>query len=428
MSVAFICAIGVFALVFILRVPLALGMLATGFTYLAISGGTMSIVATNMINSYYAGFTIIAVPLFIFTANAMNSGKITERLFAFCDGLVGRFRGGMGHVNVLCSLIFAGMTGSAIADVSGLGKIEIEAMNKQGYDPEFSCAVTGASAVLGPIFPPSQIMLIYSMLSGASVGALFMAGLVPAVLIAAALMIYVAYISHKRQYPYGMRYTLRQFLVVTLKAIPALLTPIILLGGIYTGVMTPTESAAIAGLYALIVSMAVYRAVGWRELWKILRESAIDVGRISIIVGAASCLKYIFAREKLAEMLGSFLVGTISSKPLFLLLVLLFFLVLGMFLETSTIVLVFTPLILPTLETFGIDLVHYGIITTVGVMLGLCTPPYGSCLFITSAISGTPLKAIIKEALPMVGMMVLVLLLITFCPDLVLFVPRLFID
>lgn len=425
MSTPLILALIVFVLVFLLKVPLALGMLAAGFTYLAASGGNLSVIANGFINSYYSGFTIIAVPLFIFTANVMNSGKITRNMFDFCDVLVGRFRGGMAHVNVLASLVFAGMTGSAVADVSGLGKIEIQAMTEEGYDPEFSCAVTASSAVLGPIFPPSQIMLIYSMITGASVGSLFLGGVIPAIVIAICLMVYITYIAKKRNYPYGTRYTIQEALRVTLKAIPALLTPVILLGGIYTGVFTPTEAAAVAGLYSIVVAIFVYRMVGFKDLLKIIEQTAVDVGRISIIVGAASALKYVVTREKIADMLGTFLVEHIASSELFLLAVILLFLFLGMFLETSTIILVVVPILMPALHAFNIDLVHFGIVSSICVMIGLCTPPYGSCLFITSAVSGAPLKSVIRETLPFVAMLIVALLIVTYCPVLVSFVPSL---
>ncbi|HWP69017.1 MAG TPA: TRAP transporter large permease subunit, partial [Rectinemataceae bacterium] len=231
MSIALIAAMAVFVLIFILRMPIALGMISSAVTYFLIKGGDLGLVINQIMNTYYTNYVIIAVPLFMFTANVMNSGKVTDMIFKFASALCGRTRGALGHVNVLGSLIFSGMTGSAIADAAGLGKLEIKAMDESGFDTPFSCSITAASAVLGPIFPPSIPLVIYAMLSGTSVGALFMGGMIPAVLLAIALMIYIAFISKKRNYPRGEKIGFRDFVAFTIQAIPSLLTPVILLVG-----------------------------------------------------------------------------------------------------------------------------------------------------------------------------------------------------
>jgi len=421
----FVC-LAVFILIFIFRMPIALGMIAASAAYFLVKGGDLSLVANHIINTYYTNYVIIAVPLFIFTANVMNTGKVTDMIFKFANNLCGHLRGALGHVNVIASLIFAGMTGSAIADAAGLGKIEIEAMNEAGYDPPFSCAITAASATLGPIFPPSIPMVIYAMLSGTSVGALFLGGMVPAVLLAIALMIYVAIISGKRGYPRGTIVNLAVFLRSTLASIPALLTPVILLIGIYTGVMTPTEAGAVAGLYAIVISTFIYRAFGPKDLIRVIVDSIRDIGATSIMIGAAAVISYIVAREQIASSLGVWIMSISSDKYFFLLLTNIVILILGMFIDTSTIQLVFVPILIPVAARLGIDLIHFGVVVTFNMMVGLSTPPFGMLLFITSGISGTPLKNIVREIGWPVAAMLVVLVVLTYLPDSVLFLPKFF--
>lgn len=426
MSPALTVFIIVFVLMFILRMPIPLGMLASSVFYFLVAGTDLKMVAQLTLNQLFSNFTIIAVPLFIFAANLMNEGEITERVFGFAKGLVGRLPGGLGHVNVLASLVFSGMTGSAVADASGLGKMEIDAMRKEGYDDGFSCAITSASACIGPIFPPSIPMVIYAMLSGASVGALFMGGMVPGILLAVALMLYVAFVAHRRGYPRSGKVGLRNFLIYTLKAIPAILTPVILLLGIYTGIMTPTEAGAVAGLYALLVSVLVYRMMGWQKLKRALVDTISSTGTVSLVVGLAAPISYIVAKEQIGTNLGNFVVSLTDNKYLFLFIINLVFLLLGMFIDTNVIQMVFVPIVLPLATLLGIDLVHLGVVLCYNMMVGLCTPPFGALLFITSGISGTPLKSVIKETLPMLVAMIVVLFLITYCPALITFLPTTF--
>ena len=426
MSWPLIIFIVMFVLIFVLRMPVPLGLMTACMFYFIVAGQPIKMVGQQTLKTFYTNYTIIAVPLFVFAANVMNSGKITEKIFDFALGLVGRFKGGLGHVNVLASLVFAGMTGSAIADASGLGKMEIEAMKNEGYDPEFACAITASSAVIGPIFPPSIPMVIYAMYSGVSVGALFLGGMVPAILLGAALMIYIAFMAHKRNYPVSARMGLRRFLRATLSAIPALLTPVILLAGIYTGIMTPTEAGAVAGFYALIVSVLIYRNLGWSELKNILVETVKGVGTVSLMIGAAACINYIAAKEQISTMIATFITNTTGNPYVFLFIVNVAILVLGMFIDTSVIQSVFVPLMIPIAASMGIDLLHFGLVCVLNMMIGLCTPPFGMLLFITSGVSSTPLKGIIKEIiLPMIVMLI-VLAIVTYLPDVVLFLPRTF--
>lgn len=423
-SIALIVFFIIFILIFLLRMPIPMGMMAACVFYFLINGDDVKMVGQQTLKTFYTNYTIIAVPLFIFAANVMNSGKITDKVFGFAKGFVGRFKGGLGHVNVLASLVFSGMTGSAIADASGLGKMEIDAMREEGYDDGFSCAITAASATIGPIFPPSIPMVIYSMLSGASVGALFMGGMIPGVLLGGALMMYIAYVAHKRDYPRSEKIGMKSFMVYTFSAIPSILTPAILLVGIYSGVMTPTEAGAVAGLYALLIAAFGYKILKWEGFKTVLLDTIKSTGSVSLMIGAATSISYIVAKEQIATKVGDWIMGVTDNKYIFLIVVNIAILILGMFIDTSVIQVVFVPIMLPLAKAFGIDLVHFGLIVVFNMMVGLSTPPFGMLLFITSGVSGTPLKEVIKEIVPMLSAMILVLLIITFIPDIVLFFPR----
>ena len=430
-----------FILMFVIRMPIPTGMIVACAMYFLVDGlckgygfgdmvmgnaGQLHLIAQKTIEAIFTNGTIVAVPLFVFAANLMNSSTVTDYIFGFCDGLVGRFRGGMAHVNVLCSLVFSGMTGSAIADATGIGTMEIEVMKKQGYDDPFSCAITAASATIGPIFPPSIPMVVYAMLTGASVGALFMGGMVPGILLALFLCVYIVFIARKRNYPRSEPIALKAYLKFLLKAIWALLTPVILLGCIYSGITTPTEAGAIAGLYTVLVSAIIYKTMGWKELKKVLFDTVKGTGGVTIMIGAASAISFIFAKEGLGVTIGNWLLTLCHSQWSFLILTNVVVLVLGMFIDTSVIQLVMIPILWPVAQQLGINVVHFGLVFTFNTMLGLSTPPFGMLLFITSSTSGTPLKNVIKEIMPMIVVMLLELILITFVPNVVLFLPKMF--
>ena len=426
MNIPLIVFLLCFILTFILRLPIALGMLMSSIFYCLLAPGPatgLQMAAGQFLSNLDVKFILIAVPLFVFAAKVMNSGAVTEKIFRFANSLVGRWRGGMGHVNVVASIIFSGMTGSAVADASGLGIMEIEAMREQGYDDSFSCAITAASATIGPIFPPSIPMIFYAMLSGASIGKLFIGGMIPGILIGLALMAYIAFIANKRDYPRGEKYTLRQFIKSTVIAFPALMTPVILLGGIYTGVVTPTEAGALAGIYALLISVLVYRSLGLKQLLEVIFETVKTTGILTVIVGAAFSFSYIVALEHIPDVFSGLLLGITSNKYVLLLVINILFIILGMFIDTMAITLVFIPMVLPLVKLLGIDLVHFGVVIVLNMMIGLSTPPFGMLLFIVSGISGTPLKSIIKEIFPMLLVLIGVLFLITYVPWFVLYLP-----
>lgn len=430
-----------FVAMFLLRMPLCTGMITCCTMYFLTDGlckgygffdmvmgnaGSLHLILQKTMEAIFANSIVIAVPLFIFAANLMNSSTVTDYIFGFCEGLVGRFHGGMAHVNVLNSLVFSGMTGSAVADATGMGALEIEVMRKQGYEPEFACAMTAASATIGPIFPPSIPMVMYSMLTGASVGALFMGGMVPGVLLAAFLCIYIAIVAKKRNYPRSNPISLKAYLKFLFKAIWALLTPVILLGGIYSGVFTPTEAGAVAGLYTLLAGAIIYKSVGWKDLIQTILDTVKGTGSVTIMIGAAATISFIFAKEGLGITLANLILSLTTNKYTFLLLVNVLLLFLGMLVDTTVIQLIMLPILWPVANQLGIDVVHFGLIFTFNTMLGLSTPPFGMLLFITSSTSGTPLKKIVKEIAGPIAVMLLELLLITFVPDIVLFLPKYF--
>ena len=310
MSHAMMISLGLLVVCFLIRMPIAIGMIISSTLYLAVKGMDPSVVVEIFTSKMYNNFILLAVPLFIFAANIMNSSKVTDKIFDFSKVLVGRWKGGLGHVNVIASLIFSGMTGSAVADASGLGIMEIEAMRKEGYDDGFSAAITAGSAVIGPIFPPSIPLVIYGVIAGASIGNLFLAGMVPGIILALALCIYVCYIANKRNYPSGRKYAGMEFIRMTVSAIPALLTPIILLMGIYTGIMTATEAGAVAALYALLISIFAYRSMTLPEFIQVLKNTVKSTGQIGIMLGAAYVFSYVIAVENLPSLAGNLILST----------------------------------------------------------------------------------------------------------------------
>lgn len=421
----FMIPLAVMAITFILGLPVAFDLIAAAVVYLLVSGMDIGIVAEQICQSMFNNYTILAVPMFVLMANLMNGGSVSAKLFDFCKAMVGRRKGALAYVNILVSLIFSGMSGSAVADASGIGLIEIEAMKEDGYDPEFSAAITSATSTVGPIIPPSIPMVIYATLSGTSVGALFLAGIVPGVILCAALAIYVAYISKKRNYAAGKKYTPKEFLKFTLDALPALFTPVILFAGIYGGVMTPTEAGAVAALYALAIALFYYRSIDLKGIWIALRDTALSTGTITIMTAASVVMSYMVAKEGVSQAIAAWILGITTNKFLLLFLIDVVFIALGMILDVSVLQYVFVPLILPVVSALGINLVHFGVVIVLNMMIGLSTPPFGMCLFISSSLSKSKLAAVSKEILPMIIVMLIVLFVLTYCPVLVTGLPTL---
>jgi len=416
-----------FAIMFIFGYPIIFSISVPSMIYIILAGISPAVIVDQMVIGFEKNFVLLAVPLFILAAKIMNEGMITERLFNFAYKMVGSLKGGLGHVNVLASVIFSGMTGSAIADASGLGLIEIKSMNDAGFDPEFSCAVTAASATIGPIIPPSIPMVIYSMISGASLGHLFIGGIIPGLFLGFAMMVYIAYISHKRNYPTGEPFNLKSLTISFFKAFFPLLTPVILLWGIYGGVFTPTEAAAATVLYALILSVIGYRILGLKKLFAIFKESALSTGYVSAMVAAALIFSYIVSREQLPVALTNWVMnsGIITNKYMYLLFVNVFLLLLGAIMDPIVGELIVMPILIPIAIFFKIDLIHLGVISVLNAMIGLSTPPYGENLFIVSALTKVPLGGIIREMWPFLAVLIGVLLVCTYIPGIVLWLPKL---
>ncbi len=426
MSIALIIWLLIFVISFILRIPIALGMIVSSILYFYIEGVDLGTVIETMIFGFENNFVLLAVPLFIFTARVMNSGGITNRLFHFAGTMVGHFKGGLAQVNVISSIVFSGMTGSAIADASGLGLMEVKAMNDAGYDKPFSCAVTAASATIGPIIPPSIPIIIYAMLSGASVGKLFLGGIIPGLLIGIAIMGMIYVISKRRYYPRDNKLNFRSFIDAFKKAFLSLLTPVILLGGIYGGIFTPTEAAAVAAIYALTLLLFVYKQFGISEMISLIKDTVESTGYLSFIIAGAFVFGYVIAREQIPSSIATFFLGITTNKWILLLLFNILFLLLGCFVDTIVLLLVIVPIVLPVITQAGIDLVHFGVVIVLNMMIGLVTPPFGMLLFIVSGLTDTPLSSIMREIIPFITVLIGVLFLCTYIPDIVLLLPRFF--
>lgn len=410
----------------LLGLPIGYAMIAGSILYLLLAGLDLGTPAEQILNGLYNSYVLLAVPLFLFSAELMNVSKMTDHLLRFCDMLVGRFRGGLGHINIVQSIIFAGMSGSAIADLAGTGRISIDMMTRNNrYPLSYAAAVTAASAVIGPIIPPSIPMVLYALISDTSVGYLFLAGIIPGLLMALAQMVINTYMAHRRDFPVEKPIPLREWTGITLTAMPALLMPVILLGGIYGGVMTPTEAAAVAAAYAFLIAALWYRNISVRDTYAAVLNSSRATASIGMLIAGALIFNYVVTVEQIPQTVRGLLAGYELSPWTFLLWVNIILLVLGCLLEGSTIILVILPIFIPTAKALGIDLVHFGVVCVVNIMIGLITPPYGLLLFIISAISGAPLRAIIRDTMPFVWAMLVALAIITFVPDTVLWLPRL---
>ncbi|MGE8102212.1 TRAP transporter large permease [Allorhizobium sp. NPDC080224] len=425
MSIAFLLCIVILLGLAVMGTPIAYAILVASFAYLAASGQSIGISGKILLDGLYQSFILLAVPLFIIAANIMNAGSVSDRLLQFCVALVGRFRGGLGHVNILSSLVFSGMSGSAIADAAGIGKMIIDMMVKSGhYTRGYAAAITAASATIGPIIPPSIPMVLYALVSNTSIGFLFLGGIVPGLMMGAMLMAMNAWISHRRGFAKHEPVPLREFPALTINAGPALLMPAILLYGIYGGVTTPTEAAAVAAFYALILATIFYRSLSFKHFYEILVTSARSSAAVGLIIGGALILNYIVASENIPTVVANALVDFDVHPLVFLLAVNVLLLVLGCFLDASTIILVIIPLFIPTCRALGIDLVHFGVVAVVNCMIGLITPPYGILLFVINAVTRIPLAEIIREIWLFLAALMVALLLLILIPDITLMLPR----
>ncbi len=427
MSPEILLLIGLFLGLAAIGMPIGFAMLVSGIAYLFAAGRDVGLAGEQILNGLFNSFVLLAVPLFIFAANVMNAGSISDRLLSFCLAIVGRLRGGLAHVNVVASLIFSGMSGSAIADAAGVGKLIIDMMRREGrYSPGFAAAITAASATIGPIIPPSIPMVLYALVSGTSVGFLFLGGVLPGLMMAAALMALIAIIARRRNFPVEAPVPLGQFPRLTLNAFPALMLPVILLGGIYGGATTPTEAASVAAAYALLLAGLFYRALSFRGLIDLLVDSTRSSAVVALIIAGAFVFNYVIAVERIPNGLAAFIDSLELAPVTFLLCINLLFLLFGCFLDATTMLLVLVPLLMPAVRQLGIDPVHFGVVIVVNMMIGLITPPYGVLLFVINGLTGIPLRDMVREIWPFILVLVAALLIMVLVPETVLWLPRQF--
>jgi C4-dicarboxylate transporter DctM subunit len=408
-------------------VSMGLSMLAAGFAYLAATHQDPGLVVDQTMNGLYNNYLLLAVPLFIFVANLMNASGVLERLLALAQATVGRFRGGLAHVNVVSNLIFSGMSGSAVADAAGPGLIVARMMIKDGrYPAGFAAATSAVSATLGPLVPPSIPMIFYALIANASVGALFLAGIVPAIGTALALMIAIGIVARRRAFPAESPPPLLDIVPIFFASLPPLALPGILLGIIYSGIATPTEAAAVAAAYALFLALVIYRSITAAKLYAVAAETVRQTAAIGLIMSGAFVFNYVVANEGVPVMIRNTLIGWQLSPTAFLLSVNLLLLLLAIAIDEITILLVIVPLLVPVAEGLHIDLVHFGVVIMLNMMVGLALPPHGLLLFVISNLTGTSLGEIFRETPIFIVTMLIMLIATTLMPDIALTLPRIF--
>ena len=415
-----------FAFFLLIGVPVAFVLGLTPFVAFFLEGEIPHMLAAQRIFTGMDNPVLMAIPFFILAGNIMSAGGMTQRLVAFCNVLVGSFRGGLAYINVVISMLFAGITGAAVADTSAVGSILIPAMKKEGYDVDFSTAVTATSSTIGPIVPPSIPFIIYGVLGEVSIASLFLAGIIPGVLLGLSQMGVVAYYARKRNYPKGSLISVREALKATFDAALVLMMPLIILGGILTGIFTPTESACVAVFYALIISLFVYRDIRPIDLPKIIINTAVTSSLVMLVIGTASIFSWLLASEEIPQYITEAVINITHNRIAILLLVNIVLLMVGTFMETTASLIILTPVLLPLMNKIGVDPLHFGVIIVLNLVIGLTTPPVGVCLFIACAIGEIKLEQITKAILPFLLASIIVLLIVTYWESLIMFIPKLF--
>lgn len=409
----------------LLGAPIGLAMIAGSVLYLYMKGMDVGAAAEQLLNGTYSSFLLLAIPLFILAATFMSTGSVMDRLLRFCNAIVGRFPGGLAQVNVLQSVVFASMSGSALADAAGSGKVMQVMMTREGkYTPGFAAALSAVSSVIGPILPPSIPMVLYALVSGTSIGYLFIGGVLPGLLLGVVQMVLIWFQARRRGFPVEEKVPLSEMPRITREAFPALMLPVILLGCLYSGITTPTEAAGVAAAYALLISAGLYRSMGWPDIYDSLLSSAKMSISIGMLIAGALVFNYVITSENIPAHLSGMLKGMEMTPLTFLLLVNLILLVLGAFLEGSTIILIILPVLLPTAVALGIDPVHFGVMAVLNIMIGLVTPPYGLLLFMMMKIADVSFSELMAEVWPYLLVMLGALALVTFWPGMVLWLPR----
>ncbi len=414
--------ISLFALL-VIGAPIAIALGGSSMLWVYLSESVPDFTVLHRMVNGVDSFPLLAIPFFIMAGTLMNEAGLTNQIFDFARAVVGWLPGGLGHVNVGASIIFAGMSGAAVADAGGLGTIEIKAMNDAGYDLDFSIAVTAASSTIGPIIPPSLPMVIYGVMASASIGKLFIAGFIPGLLMGLGLSITVAYFAKKRNYPRDAAFSVRRLGSSFIKGLPALMTPTIIIGGIMTGVFTPTEAAIAAVVYALVLGI-VYKTLTFNSFVKISLETAETTAIILLIVAGASIFAWVLTANQITEKFAALMLGISNNKIVILLIINVILLVVGCFMETIAAITILTPVFLPVVMKFGIDPIHFGVVMVLNLMIGLLTPPVGMVLFVLARVAKVPFERCAKATFPFLIPLIFVLLLITFVEPLCMWLPN----
>jgi tripartite ATP-independent transporter DctM subunit len=419
MALLFICFFGFL----IIKMPVGFCMLCSAIIYSLVNGESLNMIVSRAVQGS-SGFTLLALSFFILAGNIMNRGGVTDRIFGFCKKLIGWIPGGLAHANVLASVIFAGMSGSAVADAGGLGAIEIKAMKDDGYDEEFAVAVTGASSCIGPIIPPTISGVVYCVASGVSVGKMFIAGILPGCCLAIVQMIYIYFVSKKRNYPCHPFEGFGSLGKSFVESFPALLTPVIILGGISTGICTPTEASVVAVLYALIQGFLT-RNLKLKDLPGIMDDTLTSAMSVLFIVSSANAFGYIITAQQVPTKLAALFLGVVTNKYVALFVINIFLLLVGMVMESLAALVILVPILLPVVTSFGVDPLHFGIICILNITIGMLTPPVGMVLFALQNVSSLSFEKITRAMMPLLVVNMVALLIVTYCPPLTTWLPNL---
>lgn len=414
------------AWLFLVFVGFAIGpaMIIVSMGYFVYTERGMSFAVQKMVDGMNS-FPLLAIPLFLFAASVLNSAGITNHLFGFARALVGHITGGLGHVNVLASLFFSGMSGSAVADAGGLGKLEIKAMRDAGYDDDFSGAVTAASSMIGPLVPPSITMVLYGVVSNTSIGRLFLGGVVPGFLCAAALMAMVYFLARNRNYATDPKASLSEVRTLFFKSAPALATPLIIIVGIFSGYFSPTEAAAVTVAYAILIDLVFYRQLTWRSFWNAVYDTSRVSASIAVIIAGVSVMGFVLAREQAPQQIASLILSLVDGPISFLIAINLMIFFLGAFIESLAILLIVVPILIPVALGFGIDPVHFGIIVVLNLMISTLTPPMGMALFVVAQVGNIPYHRLARAIIPWLVPPIVVLILVCVFPILATGLPDL---
>ncbi len=408
----------------ILGLPVALAIGIPSLIYIIVDGNIPNFSAIQRMVAGANTYPLLAVPFFIFAGNLMNTSGVTYRIFDFSNKIVGHIKGGLGHVNVIASIIFAGMSGAAIADAGGLGNIEINAMRKEGYDDGLTIGITAASSTIGPIIPPSLPVVVYAVVASTSVGRLFAAGIIPGLIMGISLMIIIYLLADRFHTPIGKKYSFKEIIISFLSAFWSLLTPAIILGGIFFGIFTPTEAAVIASFYAIILGFFIYREMTAKQFLEAVRRSMVSTVQVMFIVVAATLFAWILANEKVPQAVAGYILGLTDNYYLILLAINIVLLIVGMFMETIASINILVPVLLPIIDQLGIDPIQFGVMMILNLMIGLLTPPFGTVLFVLSGVAEVSVETVAKNTAIFLIPLLVVLALIALVPEITLYLPN----